>query len=440
MPRPSGLVARAGVGVRARGARRGYRRTSLAGVGERALAHARAVEALAPETRRGGGEGWSREDARGVGGAFASALFHLSRCVSTWLSLRRREEIVASSRGGRGGICGRPGVDGVEDARERGVDVVLRRRRAGEVPEDDLEDVVLRVRVGRGGREVGRQGAVGASPPASGGKKKRRGDFRSVGRAGRGEGRRGERQRTGNAETSISPPARRQALRVLPTGSGSASRVARFPSLGAADASIPLAAQCTRRPPPRRASVDDLISERRVVPASLSARVAVRTPRARERDRSLAPLHPEPEPAPAPALPATPRVGMRTAARRHPKRGRRKKDRDATSEERLSSLAGRIEGLRTLETGSTARYQRINKYLPESPTERRAAKVKFVTPGTQLSSRVFESPACLHPSREPAGRRRGDARARARRTRPRSRPSSTYGHARRLGDDAVHGG
>jgi len=43
------------------------------------------------------------------------------------------------SRGGRGGICGRPGVDGAEDARERGVDVVLRRRRAGEVPEDDLE-------------------------------------------------------------------------------------------------------------------------------------------------------------------------------------------------------------------------------------------------------------------------------------------------------------
>ena len=183
-----GLVARAGVWVRARGARRGYRRTSLAGVGERALAHARAVEALASETRRGGGEGWSREDARGVGGAFASALFHLSRCVSTWLSLRRREEIVASSRGGRGGICGRPGVDGAVDARERGVDVVLRRRRAGEVPEDDLEDVVLRVRVGRGGREVGRQGAVGASPPASGGKKKRRGDFRSVGRAGRGGG------------------------------------------------------------------------------------------------------------------------------------------------------------------------------------------------------------------------------------------------------------
>ena len=345
------LVARAGVGVRARGARRGYRRTSLAGVGERALAHARAVEALASETRRGGGEGWSREDARGVGGAFASALFHLSRCVSTWLSLRRREEIVASSRGGRGGICGRPGVDGVEDARERGVDVVLRRRRAGEVPEDDLEDVVLRVRVGRGEREVGRQGAVGASPPASGGKKKRRGDFRSVGRAGRGEGRRGERQRTGNAETSISPPARRQALRVLPTVSGSASRVARFPSLGAADASIRHAARCTRRPPPSRERRRPH-SERRVVPASLSARVAVRTPRARERDRSLAPYTPSPSPRPRPRSPR--RRAWECGRRRGATRSEGGEKKTETPRARSASRRSR-GGLRVCEPSKRAR-------------------------------------------------------------------------------------
>ena len=291
---------------------------------------------------------------------------------------------------------------------------------------------------GGGGRSGVRARSARPLPRAEGKKSDAatfgRSGVRVGGRVGEGEATHGQRRDVhlaACAPAGLARPPDRKRLRVARRALPEPRRGRRVhPARGAVHTPSPPSSRERRRPHFRTTRRPRL---------ALRPRRGSNAPSARTRPVPR-PLHPEPEPAPAPALPATPRVGMRTAARRHPKRGRRKKDRDATSAERLSSLAGRIEGLRTLETGSTARYQRINKYLPGSPTERRAAKVKFVTPGTQLSSRVFESPACLHPSREPAGRRRGDARARAQRTRPRSRPSSTYGHARRLGDDAVHGG